>query len=82
LKSYLAHDAAGVQRLQRTVELGRRLDAHHRQHLAETVKRIEKYQSFERQRRREQAPLREAQLRAMYRGKPEQIDDTFARMVY
>ncbi len=79
---YAEHDAAGPQRVQKTMDLDRRMAAHRARHLEQTCALVRSLHERDVRRWSDEAPLRQARAQTMFRGKPEQINDTFGRMVY
>lgn len=82
LTDYAAHDAAGVERVRQTVELDKRLSRQRAEHLTYTCGLFRALQERDVQQWKEEEPLRKARLEALFRGKPDEIDDTYAKMAY
>ena len=82
LNDYAAHDAEGVDRIRQTVELDKTLAEWHAENLTRTCGLVRALHERDVQRWKEEEPLRKARIEALLRGKPEEIDDTYAKMVY
>ena len=82
LTDYAAHDAAGLDRMRQTVELDKRLSRQRAEHLTRTCGLVRALHERDMRRWKEEEPLRKARLDALLRGKPDQIDDIYAKMVY
>lgn len=82
LNDYAAHDAAGVDRMHQTLELDKRLGEWHAENLARTCGLVRTIHERDLRRWKEEEPLRKAHIEAILRGKPEQIDDTYAKLAY
>ena len=82
LNNYAAHDAAGVDRMHQTVELDKRLSQQRAEHLTYTCGLVRALHERRVQRWEEEEPLRKARIEAYFYGKPDEIDDTYAKMVY
>lgn len=82
LNDYAAHDAAGVERMRETLDLDAALNRHRAEHLTYTCGLIRALHERDVRRWKEEAPLRKARLEAVLRGKPDQIDDAYAKMIY
>jgi hypothetical protein len=82
LTEYAAHDAAGVERMRQTVELDKELSRQRAEHLTRTCGLVRALHERDVRRWKEEEPLRKARLEALSRGKPDEIDDTYAKMVY
>ena len=82
LNDYATHDAAGVDRMRRTIELDKRLSRQRAEHLTRTCGLVRALHERDVRRWKEEEPLRNARLDALLRGKPDQVDDIYAKMVY
>jgi hypothetical protein len=82
LSVYAAHDAAGPDRIRQTLDLDKKLSEHRGKHLAQTGELIRSLHERDLQRWKEEAALRRARLEALLRGKPEQIPEAWAKMLY
>ena len=82
LSAYAAHDAAGPDRIRQTLDLDKKLKERRAEHLAQTCELIRSLHERDMRRWEEEAPLRRARLEALLRGKPEQIPEAWAKMVY
>lgn len=82
LNDYAAYDAAGFDRMRQTIELADRLEKVHAEKLTRTCGLVRAIHEHDVRRWKEEEPLRKERLQALLRGKPEQIDDTYARMAY
>jgi len=82
MKDYASHDAAGVDRIRETVRLDKRLNQQRAEHLTYTCGLFRALHERDVQRWKEEEPLRKARLEALFRGKPDEIDETYARMAY
>lgn len=82
LNNYATHDAAGVDRMRQTARLDERLSHQRAEHLTYTCGLFRALHERRVQRWQEDEPLRKARLEALFRGKPDEIDDTYAKMVY
>ena len=82
LNDYAAHDAAGVDRIRQTLDLDATLNQRRAEHLTYTCGLFRALQERDVQRWKEEEPLRKARLEALFRGKPDEIDDTYAKMAY
>jgi hypothetical protein len=82
LSAYAAHDAAGPDRIRQTLDLDKKLKERRAEHLAQTCELIRSLHERDVRRWEEEEPLRKARLEALLRGKPEEIDDAWAKMVY
>jgi len=82
LKDYAAHDAAGVERIRETARLDKKLSRERAEHLTYTCGLFRRLHERDVQRWKEEEPLRKARLEALFRGKPDEIDDTYAKMAY
>ena len=82
LNDYAAHEAAGVDRLRQTIELANRLEKVHAENLTRTCGLIRSIHEHDVRRWKDEESLRRDRLQALLRGKPEQIDDTFAKIAY
>ena len=82
LNDYAAHDAAGVDRMRQTLDLDAALNQHRAEHLTYTCGLVRKVHERDVRRWNEEAPLRKARLETLLRGKPDEIDDTYAKMMY
>jgi hypothetical protein len=82
LTDYVAHDAAGVYRMRETLELDKTLAKRRAEHLTRTRDLFRTLHERDVRRWREEESLRKARLETLLRGKPDQIDDTYAKMVY
>ena len=79
---YAAYDAAGPDRIRQTLNLDKKLTEYHAKHLAQTCELIRSLHERDVRRWEDEAPLRRARLEALFHGKPEQIPDAWARLVY
>ncbi len=82
LNDYAAHDAAGVDRIRQTVELDKTLAEWHAENLTRTCGLVRTLHERDVRRWKDEEPLRKARIEALLRGKPDEIDDTYAKMVY
>ena len=83
LNDYAAHDAAGVDRIRQTLDLDATLNQRRAEHLITyTCGLVRTLHERDVRRWKEDAPLRKARIEALLRGKPDEIDDTYAKMVY
>jgi hypothetical protein len=82
LDDYAAHDAAGVDRMRQTVDLDRTLAEWRAENLTRTCGLVRTLHERDVRRWKEEEPLRKARIEALLRGKPDEIDDTYAKMVY
>lgn len=82
LGDYAAHDAAGIAGIRRTLDLDAALNQRRAEHLTRTCGLVRSLHERDIRRWKEEAPLRKARFEALLRGKPDQIDDTYAKMVY
>ena len=82
LNDYAAHDAAVVDRIRETLELDKRLNEQRVEHLTRTCGLVRAIHERDVRRWKEEEPLREAHLKALLRGKPDRIDDTYAKLAY
>ncbi len=82
LTDYAAHDAAGIERIRQTVELDKRISRQRAEHLTYTCGLFRALHERDVRRWTEEEPLRKARLETLFRGKPDEIDDTYARMAY
>jgi len=82
LIDYAAHDAAGVDRIRRTLDLDAALNKQRTEHLTYTCGLVRALHERDVRRWKEETPLRNARLEALFRGKPDEIDDTYAKMMY
>jgi len=82
LTDYAAHDAAGVDRMRQTLDLDAALNQRRTEHLTHTCGLVRALHERDVRRWKEEEPLRKARLEALFRGKPGEIDDTYAKMMY
>ena len=82
LTDYAAHDAAGVERIRQTAELDQRLSRQRAEHLTYMCGLVRTLHERDVHRWNEEEPLRKARLEALFRGKPDEIGDTYAKMMY
>jgi hypothetical protein len=82
LSVYAAYDAAGPDRIRQTLDLDKKLTEYHAKHLAQTSELIRSLHERDLRRWNEEAALRRARLEALLRGKPEQIPEVWAKLVY
>jgi hypothetical protein len=82
LSAYAAHDAAGPDRIRQTLDLDKKLKERRAEHLAQTCELIRSLHERDVRRWEEEEALRKARLEAILHGKPEQIDEAFAKLVY
>ena len=82
LNDYAAHDAAGVDRMRQTLDLDQRLAQRRAEHLTRTCGLVRALHERDVRRWKEEESLLKARLETILRGKPDQIDDTYAKLVY
>jgi len=82
LAEYRQHDAAGPQRIQRTLAIHEQLKDEHEKSLAKTCALCKKLHEDRVERWRSQRDLRRQRARDILYGHPERIGDTWAKMVY
>lgn len=82
LANYHEYDAGGPKRMKRTADTFKALQAKHKKSLASTTALVKKMHQRDVDRWRSQRDLRRERTRTHLRGKPEQINDTWGRMVY
>jgi len=82
VRQYSEHDAAGPERIQKTLDLHEKLKKSHEISLKKTCALCRKLHERDVERWRGERDLRRERTHQHLRGKPEQIDDTWAKMVY
>lgn len=82
LNDYSAHDAAGVDRIRQTVELDKTLAEWRAENLTRTCGLVRALHERDVRRWKEEAPLRKSRIETILRGKPDEIDDAYAKMIY
>ncbi len=79
---YTAHDAGGPERMKRIKQLSEDAEEWHKKQLEEMHKRIDEAYQRDKQRWNDNRGQREGWLKAAAEGKPGEIPDTWAKMVY
>ena len=82
VSAYAAHDAAGPNRIRQTLDLDKKLKERRAEHLAQTCELIRSLHERDVRRWKDEAALRRARLETLLRGKPDEIDDAWAKLVY
>lgn len=82
LNDYAAHEAAGVDRMRETIDLAKRIEEWHAKNLTRTCGLVRSIHERDVRRWKEEESLRKERVEAVFRGKPEQIEDTYAKMAY
>lgn len=82
LTKYDEHAAAGPQRIQETLDLHEKLRQQHKESLERTCALCKKLHERDVQRWRSERDIRRERCRTYLQGKPDQIDDTWAKMMY
>jgi len=82
LTDYAAHDAAGIERIRRTLDLDAALNQRRAEHLTRNGGLVHSLHERDVRRWYEEEPLRKTRLEAIFRGKSDEIDDTYAKMAY
>lgn len=82
LNDYAAHDAAGMDRVRQTLDLNTKLNEQRAEHLTYTCDLVRDTHERDVRRWNEDQTRRLDSLRAIFQGKPDQVPDTWAKMVY
>lgn len=82
VRQYRDHDAAGPERIRETLDLHEKLRKSHEASLNKTYALYRQLHERDVERWRGERDLRRERAIEQLRGKPEQIDDTWAKMVY
>lgn len=82
LSNYREHDAAGPQRAKQTIAVHRKLREHHKESLERTTDLARRMHERDVDRWHGERDLRRGRIRDHLHGNPDQIDDTWAKMVY
>ncbi len=82
LDAYATHDAEGTDRIDQTLALKEQLDQSRAEHLTYTSDLVQTRYDMRHRRWHEQTPLRRDRVAAYFRGKPERISDTWAKIAY
>lgn len=79
---YAAYNKAGPERMSYVVGVDRKVRARQQESLERTLKYIEDSSEREQARWDSQSKTRQSWFQRIFKGKPEQMEDTFAKMTY
>jgi hypothetical protein len=82
VRQFRDYDAAGPERVQQTLDLQSQLREYHQESLNSTVATTRRLHERKVQKWESDRELRRERAHRYLRGKPEEIDDTWAKMVY
>lgn len=82
VKQYVDHDAAGPERIQKTLDIHEKLRKGHEESLKKTCALCRRMHERDVERWRSERDRRREWIKTYLHGKPEQIDDTWAKMIY
>lgn len=82
LIDYRQYDAGGPQRMKQTADIHRKMQKLQKESLVKTTALAKRMHQRDVDRWRSQSDLRRERTRTYLRGKPEQINDAWGKMVY
>ena len=82
VKQYGDHDARGAERMKKTLEVDKTLRKERERSLSDTYALFRKLHRRDVQRWHNERDIRRERVRNQLRGKPKEIEDTWAKMIY